>query len=163
MSARLSVLLFLLVFAMLLPVTRAVVLDFSTYGFQIDSLEAPMSHLPSKALVMYLPALHGWNPNVNVLIQPPTPMKDYMEGSRKQFQQMSWKVVAEKVNGDKDWAVEFTGPASSEGLNGMTLHWYQRDFFTPTKVYSVTATAPEADWPGLAEKLKQCVDSFKLK
>src|SRR5215470_8084522 len=101
-------------------------LQFPQYGFQIDALDTTVTHLPMKALMMYLPPHQDLNPNVNVLIQPSQGVKDYVALTKKQFQQMGWKLVSDKMMGEKEWILEYTG-----AFQDINMHWYARTVFTP--------------------------------
>ena len=57
---------------------KATTIDLPLYGFQIDSLDAKVDSSPAKALIMFLPETDGFQPNINVLIQPFSgTIKDY--------------------------------------------------------------------------------------
>ena len=47
-------------------------------------------------------------------------------------------------------------------LHGRRLHWYARAVQNQNRIYLVTATATASQWKSLSEKLKSCVDSFKI-
>lgn len=131
------------------------------YGFEIDPLDTQASATTTQALITYLPADNGFAPNVNIQIQPyGEGMKDYIALSKKQFNQLNWKVISENTKGDSEWVVEYGGP-----FKDFTLHWYARALLNvkEKKVYLATATAKEDNWSEVSSALKKCVDSFKIK
>ena len=75
---------------------KASTIDLPLYGFQIDSLDAQVDSLsPAKTLIMFLPESNGFQPNINVLIQPYNgTIIDYIAMSKEQFKQMSCSVVS---------------------------------------------------------------------
>ncbi len=130
----------------------ATALDFPQSGFQIGALEAPKGNVPTSPLVMCLPASDGFAPNVNVTMQPFVgTMEDYITLSKQEFDQVKWTVVAENKDGDRMWKVEYTDPNPSN-----PLHFYAKAVSTGKYVYLVTATAKEAQWKTVGEKLKAC-------
>jgi hypothetical protein len=143
--------------AMFLP-ARAATIDLPLYGFQIDALDAtPSTSTPTTVLEMFLPATESFAPNINVQIQPYTgTIKDYVTLSKSQFEQMKWKVVSDTQTGDNEWNVEYTG-----SYQGNDLHFYARALSANGKIYVVTATAKESQWPTVSDTLKKHVESFK--
>src|ERR1700756_4683649 len=75
---------------------KAATIDLPLYGFQIDSLDATINSSPAKALIMFLPESDGFQPNINVIVQPYNgTIKDYIALSKGQFEQLQFKVIAE--------------------------------------------------------------------
>lgn len=129
------------------------------YGFQIDPLDAPVPSTSTVAIMTFLPPSNGFSPNVNVMIQPfDKDIKGYSELSKKQFDQLGYKVISQNMVGDSEWAVEYAG-----SLKDSPLHWYARAILKSGKVYLVTATGSEAEWSKVSGALKKCVESFKIK
>jgi hypothetical protein len=134
-------------------------LEFPKYGFQINALENSPADTPVQALIMFLPAKNGFAPNVNVNIQPyGGTVKDYISLSKKQFEQMKWKVLSEKEPSANEWLCEYSGD-----MQQSSLHWYARAVLKSGKVYLITGTAREDDWADCSAELEKCVDSFALK
>ena len=136
---------------------KASTIDLPLYGFQIDSLDAQVDSLsPAKTLIMFLPESNGFQPNINVLIQPYNgTINDYIAMSKEQFKQMSCSVVSEHQNGENGWIVEY-----SMG-GGHDLHCYAQAVSKSSKIYLVTATAKESQWATVGATLREHVDSFK--
>ena len=133
--------------------------EFPQYGFQIETLDGAVGDSPAQVVMMFLPASEGFAPSVNVQIQPyEAALKDYVALSKKQFEEMKLKIIAEQFKGDSEWVAEYGGT-----LQGMQLHWYARAVLHGKKIYLVTATAGEAQWAKVADKLRKNVDSFKVK
>ena len=140
--------------------TKAATIDLPLYGFQIDALDAaPNPAAPTTALVLSLPATEGFAPNINVQVQPYTgTIKEYAELSKRQFEQLKWKVISEKEIGDNEWSVEYTGT-----LQAGDLHFYARAISKDGKVYLASATAKETQWEVVGDTLRQHIESFKVK
>jgi hypothetical protein len=138
---------------------QAATIELPLYGFQIDAFDAaPDASTPTTVLQTLLPETEGFAPNIIVQIQPYTgTIKDYATLSRKQFEQMKWNVISDQQSGDNEWSVEYTG-----SLQGADLHFYARAVSTNGKVYLVTATAKESQWPKVSDALRKHADSFKL-
>lgn len=133
---------------------------FDQHQFEIETLE-PDNRVekPSTPLLMSLPALGGFAPNVNVTIQVLEEGIDkYAELTRTQFQAMKLTVIREVKTEKGEWFAEYFGPFQS-----MILHWYSRAVFDGTKVYLITATAPEKEWDTLSAKMRGVVNSFSLR
>ncbi|MEW4488992.1 hypothetical protein AB1L42_12975 [Thalassoglobus sp. JC818] len=132
-------------------------MTFPVNGYSMTPLEAPVGETPYQSLIMFLAASEGFAPNVNVQIQPyPGTMQEYSDLSKGQFEQLNFQVLKENVNENMAlW--EYTGTTQSK-----TLHWYTAAHKRDNKVYLVTATALESQWERAGEKLKKCVDSFRL-
>lgn len=133
-------------------------LHFKTYGFSIQPLESPPGKASYQALLMYLPPSGGFNPNVNVVVQQFDGTIDaYAAVSKKQFRDLNFKLIKEAKIGRTGVQFEYSG-----ALQGHAMHWYARAVSEGGKVYLVTATALDRQWPAVGEKLKTCVDSFKI-
>jgi hypothetical protein len=139
---------------------RAATADLPLYGFQIDLLDAaPDTSHPTTVIQTFLPATEGFAPNIIVQIQPYAgTMKDYAALSTKQFDQMKWKVISAQQPTDSEWNVEYTGSVQDNDL-----HFYARAVSTNGKVYLVTATAKESQWPTVGDTLRKHAESFKAK
>lgn len=132
-------------------------LHFPGNGYSIAPLEGKSDDQPYQALMMFLSATDAFAPNVNVQIQPHKgSLKEFAELSRKGFAAAGLKVVSEKVTATETvW--EYAGT-----VQGRALHWYARAVPKKDRIYIVTATATESQWTASSEKLKSCVDSFRL-
>jgi hypothetical protein len=136
---------------------EATTIDLPLYGFQIESLDAKVdSPPPAKALIMFLPESDGFQPNINVLIQPYNgTINDYIAVTKEQFEQIQCKVISEHLKGENGWIVEY-----SVG-GGHDLHCYGQAVSKSSKIYLVTATAKESQWATVGDTLRKRVDSFK--
>jgi hypothetical protein len=139
--------------------TIAAPVDLPEYGFSIDLLDAVPASGATTALMTFLPVTDGFAPNINVNIQTFTgTLADYAALSKKQFADMQWTVIDEKLTGDTEWRAEYKGP-----MQGNDMHFYARAIPKNGKVYLVTASAKESQWSAVAEKLRTHADSFKAK
>ena len=138
--------------------SRSEAIELPLYGFQIDALDAaPSTSNPTTVIQTFLPATEGFAPNIIVQIQPYTgTMKDYAALSKKQFEQMKWKVITDQQPNDNEWNVEYTG-----SLEGNDLHFYARAVSNNGKVYLITATAKESQWTTVGDTLRKHLESFK--
>ena len=136
----------------------AATIELPLYGFQIDVLDsAPDASTPTTVLQSFLPATDDFAPNIIVQIQPYTgTLKDYAALTKRQFEQMKWKVISDQESGDNEWSVEYSG-----SLQGTDLHFYARAVATNGKVYLITATAKESQWTTVSDTLRKHVASFK--
>jgi hypothetical protein len=132
-------------------------LHFPDNGFSITALEEASDDVGSQPITMYLPATEDFAPSVNVQIQPyDGTLSEYIDLSRQQFEEYGLDVADEKRSGEEvTW--EYTG-----SLQERDLKWYARAIHTEGKVYVVTATALASQWTSVSDKLKSCVDSFKM-
>jgi hypothetical protein len=137
----------------------AATIELPLYGFQMDALDAaPDSSSPTTVIQTFLPATDGFAPNINVQIQPYTgTIKDYAATSKRQFEQMKWRLVSDQQPNDNEWNVEYTG-----SFNGSDLHFLARAVSANGKVYLITATAKESQWMTVGDTLRKHVESFKL-
>ena len=133
-------------------------IELPLYGFQIDALDAaPNPSNPTTVIQTFLPATEGFAPNIIVQIQPYAgTMKDYATLSKKQFEQMKWKVIADQQPNDNEWNAEYTG-----SFEGNDLHFYARAVSTDGKVYLITGTAKESQWTTVGDTLRKHLESFR--
>jgi hypothetical protein len=123
--------------------------------FKIKTLYAEGSLMP---LAMALTPKDGFASNINVMIQNfEGSIEEYATISEKQFKKINFTVLNKKVNGNS-LIYEYTGE-----MGGRKLHWYAKGVKRGNKVYLITGTAMEDAWSEEADKLKECVNSFKLK
>ena len=132
-------------------------LSFPNYGFSIKGLPGAPGPSVTQVMAIYLPAENGFAPNVNVQIQPYTGTRDeYAQISQAQFDGAGFTVIETKKPSDQELIFEYTGSAQDRNV-----HWYSRAVFTPGKVYLVTATCLDSNWPANEASLKASVDSLK--
>jgi hypothetical protein len=133
--------------------------EFPQYGFQIDTLDGTVGKEPIQAVMMFLPVTESFAPNVNVQIQPyGSTMKDYIALSKKQFEEMKLKFISEHQVSNNEWTIEYSGQ-----MQNLPLHWYARALLNNQKIYLVTATATDTQWPKVSHQLRENVNSFKVK
>lgn len=134
--------------------------DLPHYGAKLKELDALIEKAPGKTLFIKADETGRVSANINIQIQPFTgTMKEYMDVSRAQFEQMfekGWKIVSEKQDGEKEWSCELTGTAK-----GKAYHFYARAVREGSKVYLITATALQEEWGSVGEKMRQHVNAFK--
>lgn len=134
--------------------TASPTLEFPQYGFEIDTLEAPGPvNTTTQALIMFLPASEGFAPNINVQIQTfPYSFKQYQDVSKKQFAELKWKMLSEKLEGNR-WTIEYTGDE---------LRFYAVIIKHNNLIYLATGCARESQWADVGEIIRKRVDSFKV-
>jgi len=133
-------------------------LHFKAAGFSIQALEDRPGPVAHQALMMMLPPSGGFAPNVGVQIHPHAgSMDEYAALSKRQFVTMKLTLIRETKVGKAAVAFEYSGK-----MRGRRLHWYAKAIAKDNRVYLVTATCTEAQWPRLSARLKACVDSFQL-
>jgi|GEM_PF-933434 PsbP len=142
------------------PQLKADIIELPLYGFQIDLLDAaPDQSTPTTVIQTFLPATDGFAPNIIVQIQPYAgTMKDYAALTKKQFEQLKWKVLSDQQPNDNEWTVEYTG-----SLQDTELHFYARAVARDGKVYLITATARDSQWSTVGDTLRKHVASFQTK
>jgi len=84
-------------------------------------------------------------------------MKEFITLSKTQFTQVGFTSISEKTPNDNEWVVEYKG-----SMQGQQLHFYAMAVSANNHVYLVTGTTTELKWTANAEKIKKCVDSFKI-
>ncbi|MBU2869861.1 hypothetical protein [Colwellia sp. E2M01] len=133
-------------------------LEFSKYGFSINSLDSSPTSGMVQPIQMFLPPLNGFAPNVNVQIQAYNgTIKQYRKLSEEQFKQYDFTILSIKET-DNLLSLEYIG-----SMQGLSLHWYAKAFKKGSHVYLVTATGTQADWEVNKEELMSNVNSFQLK
>lgn len=135
--------------------------DLPYYGSQLKDLDAVIAKSRGKNIIIYLEESGGFRANINVLIQSPFPgtMKEYIELSRREFDQLfdkKWKMLSEKQEGEKEWFAELVGTRKGE-----EYHFYSRAVKEGDKVYQITATATQKQWGSVEEKLRRHVNAFR--
>jgi hypothetical protein len=147
----------------------AVPLSFPTYGFQIDSFDAPTNGA-IQAMAMYLPlppapvTKPGEAPPprmssfVNVQVQPyPDTMAKYMAASKDQFKQINFTVIKESNPNPNEWIIEYQGL-----VQATALRWYAHAILVNNKIIVATGTSLDSQWSDCADKIRACVDSLAL-
>jgi hypothetical protein len=131
-------------------------LEFKTHGFSIEALEET-SEVTVQALVMTLPPTDGFAANINVQVQPYTgTLEEYMALSTTQLKQVNFKELKTETKGGR-CMMEYTGTTQ-----GRALHFYSVAKKRGNKIVLVTATATQAQWPKVSQKLLRCADSLKI-
>jgi hypothetical protein len=133
--------------------------DLPYYGSNLKDLDAVIEKAPGKTLFIKVDESRGFSANINVQIhQFPGTIKEYMDLSKKQFEQFfekGWKVLSEKQD-DKEASCEVVGTTK-----GKEYHSYSRAVKEGTKLYLITATALHEQWGNVGERLRRHVDAFK--
>ncbi|WP_457632994.1 PsbP-related protein [Oceanithermus desulfurans] len=132
---------------------------FPDAGFSIQTLEAPPESGSYLVLMMFLPPEQGFQPNVNVMVQTyDGTIADYLQLTLKQFEQLGYRTLRSGLRDGRTVYVEYSGR-----FQGRAMHWYAVAVANGRgRVYLTTATATEAQWPALADRLTAVVDSFRL-
>jgi PsbP len=122
-------------------------------------LDAAPGDATCQTLMMLLPVKDGFAPNVNVQIQQPYEgtIEDYTKLTLEQFKEAKLKVLGKKTLSKSAAVYEYTGE-----MQGHDLHWYAQAVKSGNKIYLITATDSAANWHKNADKLKACVDSFRV-
>lgn len=138
--------------------TKTDKLHFKTLGYSIEPLEDQTNSTTYQSLMMFLPITNSFAPNVNVQIQPyDGTMKEYCELSFSQFKNYGFTLVSDTLITENTSVFEYTGTMQEN-----EFHWYGKAVSKGSKVYLVTATALNSQWPDVSAKLISCVDSFEL-
>ena len=117
-------------------------LHFASSGFSIAPLEAPRGQVTQQVLMMFLPTVGEFTPNVNVQVQPyDGSLDDYVKLSLKQFESANLKMVQQGRTKDSGAVFEYRGE-----IQNRRLHWYAKAQKSQGRVYLVTATALEENW-----------------
>ncbi len=133
-------------------------LNFPQAGFTIAPLDGPSEAAQQQKLMMFLPASDGFAPNVNIMTQPHTgTLDEYIAISKEGIQKVGFTILNLAKSGADTIVLEYTGQ-----MQNRSLHFYARAILKNGKVFLVTATALEDQWPASCKKLKACVDSFQL-
>lgn len=132
-------------------------LHFPSYRFSISPLEGRTAGKQSVLLLMFLPAVGSFAPNVNVVAQPaPGSMDDYLSISKREFEHKAMKILkADKVD-DQTAVIEYTGE-----LQNRSLHFYAKASLKGREVLLATGTATEQQWESVGPQLRTCVDSLR--
>jgi len=141
---------------------RAADSELPHYGAKLKDLDALIEKERGKTLFIKVDEGGGTSANINVQIhQFPGTLKEYMDLSRNQFDQFfekGWKILSEKVDGEKEALCEVVGTRK-----GKEYHSYSRAVKDGTKLYLITATALHEQWATVGEKLRRHVDAFQAK
>lgn len=148
--------LFFLLLITQLPLAAATA-ELPKYGFQIDPLNTAPQGESTTALMTFLPVTEGFAPNINVIIQSfAGTIEEYNKITMDQFKSMNLKVISESNPSPKETVFEYAGK-----MNGQDLHFYARAISKGSKIYLVTATAKQTQWPSVGKTLRKHVDSFR--
>lgn len=134
-------------------------LRFGAEGFSIKALPSADSNTNAQRAVcaFFLPPAGGFAPNINVLIQPPVPIEDFVKLSKQQFDMFGFKVIKDAVVPPKERNVEYEGTTQ-----GKPCHFFARAVCTDKKVFLITATTAADQWDKTSPQLIECVKSFAL-
>lgn len=133
-------------------------LHFPLYGFSIAPLEGVSDAEVQTAVHLFLPPSEEFAPNVNVQLQAyPGTLQEYAEISRAQFKQFKLKLLAEQTT-ETTLTWEYSG-----SMGGPQLRFYAKAERVEGKVYLVTGTSRVSQWNAAGDKIKACVDSFRLR
>jgi hypothetical protein len=135
--------------------------DLPYHGWQLKDLDALIEKAPRRTLFIKVDGTGGVSANINVQIhQFPGTMKEYMDLSRGQFDQLfekGWKMLSEKQD-EKEASCEVVGTRT-----GKEYHSYSRAVKEGNKLYVITATAQQEQWGSVGEKMRRHVDAFQAK
>jgi len=136
--------------------------DLPYFGSPLKDLDALIEKAPGKTLFIKVDESGGASASINVqILQFPGTLKEYTDLSRNQFDQFfekGWKILSEKLEGEKEALCEVVGTRK-----GKEYHSYSRAVKEGTKLYLITATALHEEWGSVGEKLRRHVDAFKAK
>ncbi len=133
-------------------------LHFPEQGFSIEPIDEPARLVSTNPLVVALPPVDGFAPNLNVQLQPfGGPMAQYVAVTRSQLAAAGLEWQAEPTLAGSEATFEYAGV-----LEGRDLRWYARAIQDDGLVYLVTATVPRGGWEVLGDRMKRAVDSFRL-
>jgi hypothetical protein len=131
---------------------------FRSAGFSMEPLEGPAGAAGYIPVMMFMPSAGGFAANVNVMIQAHSgTMDEYIASTRSQCEAAGFKILKESRSPKDEVTLEWTGQQQGKGL-----HWYIKAAAASGKLYQVSATSSEDQWPQTSKNLQSCVDSFKL-
>lgn len=132
-----------------------------SYQNRLFTINAPTGsgdYANSQPVLMSLPYDQGFGPNVNVQVQVyEGSMEAYVKLSEDQFRALNWTLIKKAVTGNKA-LFEYAGE-----YNGRAMHWYTEAIRRGDRVYLITATSLETQWPKLGSRLIASVQSFRLR
>ncbi|MFV0481873.1 MAG: hypothetical protein ACK5LP_07805 [Campylobacteraceae bacterium] len=158
-----KVVLGLVSFMLVFSFANAGKLDFSEYGFNMDSFSKAEQTDDNYQIVQLAKPIseNGFVTNANVIIQKfEGTMKEYFEVSNEGFKFFDdFKTISSKYD-DKVALWEYTA-----SFDGQTIHFVSKAFLVKEKglIYLVTAASGEDDWKKDEKDVRRVVDSFKLK
>lgn len=153
-----AVLVFICVAAGVFGQEEPSILRYSELGFSITPLEVVDDTPQLMVLHSFLPADHGFAPNINVMIQQyDGTLADYKVFSEKQLAQQGWTVLKSKMVTESDLWIEYTG-----AVDDKEFHWLVRVVQGNGKVYLITATSLKNQYRKYAVQLETSLKSFAL-
>ncbi len=132
------------------------------YGFAFEAPRFEKAAKTEQAHILSLlgRAKHGFQDNVNIVLQPPTKRKQYVETTRTQLEGLGLTVNATTnttVSGRDAVIMEYEG-----AVNGRALHFLVLGVFDDDHVYLLTCTSSRESWEDLEKGFRACLASFKL-
>ena len=133
------------------------------YGFSIQAPKFPEAAAGSNVIPVMLlgPGEGGFSSNVNVVVQQ---VKQTREQFRKvslgQFQAAALKVTSDQnktVSGKEAIFLDYEGRQQGRDLRFLALA-----VFDSNRVFLVTCTAPQKDFPKFDKEFRACIDSFAV-
>ena len=132
--------------------------NFTTPGFSIDALDAPVGNQKQLIMEMFLPATEGFAPNVSVMYMPTNvPFEQFVQISRNQLAPMNLTEIHFENHGDGTAVIEYSGT-----MQRRELHFYQRLCAVRTGVYAATGTTLESQWKDVGAQIAKNVDTLKV-
>ncbi|MGH7296754.1 MAG: hypothetical protein ACRELB_17575, partial [Polyangiaceae bacterium] len=133
----------------------------ATYGFSIDP--PAFAHATRTAIVLttYGPAVGGFPPNMNVMVQKSLlPRQAEIDVLKTQLATTGNKIVAEKqmtVAGHDAFGIEYEG-----AVNGRRLHFLLLKVIDGEQEFSIRYTATADEYPKVEKLFHDSFDSFQL-
>jgi hypothetical protein len=134
-----------------------------TYGYSIQSPAFPVVAKGSSAFTLFMmaPAEDKFSSNVSVMIQEvATTREEFRKLSLAQFEANGLKVLS-----DKDTAVSKKDALQLEyegNQQGRDIHGVVQAVIAGERVYLVTCTALQGNYPKYEAAFKGCLESFEL-
>jgi hypothetical protein len=128
-------------------------------GVAITPLEGTGGSDGAVLLYFYLTITEKMAPDVSVRFQTFNGgLDDYLAITRSQLKEHGMKMLLHKKLDRSTAVMEYT-----DTVQGHAMHFYLRVVKQKNRIYLVTATTPQSQWPRVGKKLKACVDSFRLR
>ena len=137
----------------------------TTYGFSLtppgfSKAAADAPKRPVTPVMFGAAPEDGFGANINVQVQPATPLEKFKQITQQQFTQMKWKTLSVKdlKVGELaaiDWIYEGT-------LRFQKLRFRSRAIFSPKGVYMITCTSLTQNHEKYAEPFERAVSSFRV-
>ncbi len=146
------------------PPAQPAKLEFPLAGYRINALDS--ARKGDFILTMFLPVpkntFSAFSFKVDITILTPkdgiASWQNQIKENRSYFTESGNAILQDRSPSPTEWLLEATTMGKDKA--GPKGRLYERMVYANGKLYSIIATAPEAQWKDAGPKLKACVDSF---